>query len=617
MGQKNIPTELLLQIINNLNPSEKRQGLLICREWYKVFRYSLYYSIHVQNLCQLKLLFRTLSSTNGNLVRHLSIGKRTNLSLQKLVQDKVIIPRLLFEQLPDLCPNLESLDFDPETWKYICYHMNVAKWKRNIRQLPTLSTIGPSLPFLQCLGAGLSSLSIQSRMILDISTRNKLFSILSLVPRITEFTIQGDLDYNSVTPTILYLNIEDIELIHKVLPCLESFTIIGNNIQMPIGEIFTIENFPTAFRIKKLHWNTLLMPVTWLHYVAHKYQYVQDLTLAVQNYIPNISFPQVGGEEESLLYTRLIKKCRHLEKISLSCPLLNDWFNASFFESLINLPYIQEVGPIVQKGNRIKFDAELSLAALPRHLITALEIEQWRLEMKLPCTLNLLKNFTKLAYLELKCDSYNDEYNIENLLESCPRLESLVLEWGAISLANPTTKRHPLKSLCITYVAFEPGVFHYLSNKCRSLSTLLITKCKQLCEIQDVSTQTVIQLDMPYNKFDLIMMDGIRLDYSNANMFFQGLSSYARVVSIHENNMQAKWHQHVGYIANNRKVPISQAMNEKDTEIAQTYFSKREQCSFVHNHAEETVFKDNLEFGYIKIKCQSLRNFILDGNFAC
>ncbi|KAG2204532.1 hypothetical protein INT47_012591 [Mucor saturninus] len=531
-----------------------------------------------------------------------------------MLHDNIIIPRLLFEQLPDLCPNMETLDFDPETWKSVCFNMNVSQWI-HIRQLPTLSTKGPSLPFLHCLGSGLSSLSIQSEMILDISTQNKLFSLLSLVPRITEFTIKGNRGTSNVTPTTLYLSLEDIELIHKLLPCLESFTITGNNIEMPIGELFNIENFPTAHRIKTLHWNTRLMPVTWLLFVTHKYSRVQDLVLAVQNHIPNISFPQLT--EENALYIQLVQKCRHLKKISLSSPLLNDWFNASFLEDLVHLPHIQEVGPIVQKGNRIKFDTELALAALPenRRLITALEIEQWRLDMKLSCTLNTLRNFTKLAYLELKCDSYNDKYDLENLLDSCPRLENLVLEWGTLLLTDQSRKRHPLKSLCITYVAFEPTVFQYLSNKCRSLSTLLITKCKQLCELQNVSTQTVIQIDMPQNNFELILMDGIRLDYSNANVFYRGLSSYARVVSIQQSDMPVKWYQHVEYTSSNRKVPISQLLNDKDEKVTQDYFSQREQYSFVNNHEEEA--KTNMEFGYIKIKCQSLRNFVLDGNFSC
>lgn len=613
MAQNNIPTELLLQIANNLTPNEKRQGLLICQDWYQVFRCSLYHSIDIQSLCQLKQLFQTLS-TNGHLVRHFSAHKRTTVCLQKMTLEKVIIPRLLFDQLPDLCPNLQSLDFDPETWKFICFPMNVKKWT-NIRQLPVLSTIGSSLPFLQCLGTGLSSLSIQSEMILDILSQNKLFSVLSLVPHITEFTIQGNTDSNSVSSTNLYLSIEDIELIHKALPLLESFTIIGNNIQMPIGEVFNINNIPTAHRIRKLHWNTRLMPLAWLFYVTRKYLRVQYLILAVQNHIPNVSFPQLG--EDHSLYTQLIQKCRHLQKIELSSPLLNDWCNASFFEGLTNSPHIQEVGPIVKKGNGIKFDTELSLVALPgnRQLITALEIEQWRLDMKLTCTLNTLKNFTKLAYLELKCDSYNSEYDLENLLESCPRLKSLVLEWGALTLKNTTDKHHPLESLCITFIAFEPSVFHYLSNKCRSLSTLLITKCKQLCEIQDVSTQTVIQIDMQYNKFDTILMDGIRLDYSNANMFWGGLSSYARVASIVECGMPAKWYQHVGYSASNRKVPISQVMSDKDAKVARDYFSNREQSSFVNSHVDEE--KTDLELGYIKIKCQSLRYFVLDGNFPC
>jgi hypothetical protein len=679
MAQAKIPTELLLHIINYLAPNDKRQGLLTCKDWYEAFRYSLYININIQNICQLKLLFKSLLSSNhynysqhhsaaipnGHLMRSLVIHKKSNLYLQKMIQERVIIPRVLFEQLPDLCPNLETLDFDPETWKFICYHNSVSKWKRNMRQLPTVGTIGASLPFLQSLGEGLVSLSIQSGMILDISTQSKLSAILRLVPNILELTIQGDVETNNGRPTTLSLTMPDLELIHKLLPRLESFNIVGDNIHMPIGDASTsmldfIENLPTVVQIKTLHWNTSVTPVAWVLYVSHKYPSVQNLTLALQsqqqpahqgNNQDHFFSPQhhPTKEEEAFLYTRLIQKCRHLEKISLSCSTLNDWFNSAFFEILTRSSCIKQVCPIMQNGNQIKYDSELALALQPniRSLITALEIEQWRLDIKLPCTLDLLKNFTKLVYLELKCDSYHGEYNVETLLDSCPHLKNLTLEWGTLSTPLPQNPGdigfspplpHPLQTLNITYVAFSPDIFYYFSKRCRLLSRLLITKCKQLCEMKNASSQTLIKMDMPYNNFDLIMIDGVRLDYSNASMFYSGLSSYIRlaVIQDHINTAGAssatetaeKWYQHVAYAASNKKAPIAQLLSDEDTEVTQDYFSKREQCTFVNNNHQylETLgeeqkisnaLRTSLVFGVIKIKCKSLQNFVLDGNVAC
>lgn len=667
MTQTKVPTELLLHIISYLTPNEKQQGLLICKDWYEAFRYSLYNNVTVQNISQLKILFKSLLCSNhynysqrhpsaipnGHLMRGLVIHKRTNLCSQKMIQEKVIMPRILFDQLPDLCPNLEVLDFDPETWKFICYHNSVSKWKRSIRQLPTVATIGASLPFLQCLGDGLVSLSIQSGMILDISTQSRLSSILLLVPNVTELIIQGDGEGSHARPTTLSLTMPDLELIHKLLPRLESFKIIGDNIQMPIGSTSThildaiIENLPTALELKTLHWSTPHTPPTWVHYVTHKYPSLQTLTLALQNQHKqqqqqHLFTTQQAIQEETLLYTRILDKCPRLEKISLACPRLTDWFNSSFFQILGRSSCIKQVCPIMQKGNQIRHDAELALAVQPtnRHLITALEIEQWRLDTNLPCTLNLLKNLTRLIYLELKCDSYHTEYNVDTLLNSCPQLTSLILEWGSLSTPSlspssssntMTPPHHPLQKLTITYVAFSPGIFHHLSNRCRSLSRLLITKCKQLCEIKDASSQTLIQMNMAHNHFDLIMIDGVRLDYSNASVFYTGVSSYIQIAAIEDDGTTntSKWYHHVGYITigGNQKVPITQLVNEEEKEIIQDYFSRREQCAFVNCDDKylETLWKQktsnalkrSLIFGFIKIKCKSLKNFILDGNVIC
>ncbi|KAL7320585.1 hypothetical protein PS15m_000459 [Mucor circinelloides] len=627
-----LPTEILIQIVNYLTPQEKQNGLIICQDWYNVFRYGLYHSISIKTLNQLEMLLKSLSQSslictvpNGHLVKHLSIQKKTVACLEKMIQERLIIPRFLLEQLPDLCPNLELLDFDPETWKFVCYHSNVSKWNR-MRRLPTLASLGANLPILKDLGKGLNSLSIQSNMIVDISTQGRLVSILSLVPHISQLTIRGDKE-----PT-LNLTLNDLEIIHTLLPSLRKLEIVGDNIQLHTLNSETetknkVDSFPTAPQVTGLCINTRLTPVMWLYYVAHKYPQLKQLTVDVF-YDPVNSMENF--EAEKALFLNLVHKCRHLEIIELSCPVLNHWFNSAFFETLKAHQCIQEIKPITRRNGQIKFDADFNFALEQgKDLLTALEIEQWRLDAKLPCTLQRLRSFTKLAYLELKCDSYHDEYPINILLDSCPVLETLVLEWG--SLVTPIQsiwkrRRHPLKLLSMTFASFSTNLFDYLSLSCPRIRTISMTKCKQLCLINDLSSQTVVEVNLPNHHLDCLVLDGVRLDYSSASMFYHGLSSYIRLASVQ--TAQGKiWHHHVGYKAHNRTLPMLAPLDENDFQITQAYFDKRESSQVIHsskqfleNLSEQKVnnmLKTNLMFGYIRINCKSIDQFYLDGNISC
>jgi hypothetical protein len=635
----NLPTELLIQIVAYLEPNEKGIGLSVCRDWYQVFRYSLYSAIDIKDMCQLILFIKSLSEAsfdntipNGYLIRHLFIQKRKSIYSHKLVKEQVIIPRRFFEQLPDLCPHLETLDFDPETWKSVCFNTNILKWKR-IQQLPTLANLGATLPFLHCLGGNLTALSIQSSMIVNISTQARLVSILSLTPNIQEFSIKGDED--NARPT-LSLTVDDIEVIHNLLPDLRALNITGENIQLIANNrdemIKQISFLPIVSNLESLHWDTRFIPVTWLFYVAHKYPSIRHLTIDVQHdrelTTATMDYMQVIQFEKTL-FLNLVNKCSNLLTIALSSPALDHWLNPSFFEILNKNQCIQSVTPLVQKSNHLQGDTEFRLARqYGHHLLTALEIEQWRFDDKLPVTLQCLLNFTKLNYLEIKCDSYHAEYNMELVLDSCSVLETFVIEWGTFLVPiqqRSKVKQHPLKTLNATFVAFTPQLFQYLSQRCQSLTNLCLAKCKQLCGADDMVSQTVVEINMPSNTFHLIVIDGVRLDYPSSSLFYHVLSNYVRIASIKRMAQRDYWYQHIGYQANS---PLIQKLNEKEAIVTEAYFSARQKCcSFVNSnksllkHIAEpnvsNVLKATLKFGYVKIHCKALENFVLDGNISC
>ncbi|KAI9366597.1 hypothetical protein BD770DRAFT_376569 [Pilaira anomala] len=613
MIKDTLSTELLLQIIHHLSPSDIQQGLLICKKWYPTFLYALYHQIKVKSSSQLDLLFPSLIS-NGHYIKTFSIDKPTTIPPPQQQQ-------ILFQKLPDLCPNLQVLNFDdPATWKSFGFHPNMSQW--NLIQLPVLVSLGTSLPFLHTFGQSLSSLSLQTGMLIDISTRYRILSIFSFTPQLKELFIVQQAD---TFPTTLCLTLQDIELFHTTLPLLESLSIVGDRIEMSIikddnhAKLIptTIEPAPLLF---KLHWNTSLAPVTWLLYMAHKYPRLKNLTLAIQEDPVNIS---INPEHDC--YRQLLHHCRHLETISLSSPVITDWLNPDFFHALP--PSVRKIRPIPNRQNQIRFDSELFLAAgEASEFISLIEIDQWRLNMTIDSTLHLVSHFSQLRYLQIKYDSYHKEYNLNRILNTCPGLDHLILEWGALLIADDggggvswfKERKHMLKSFQLTFIAFDPNLFQYLSSRCPSLSTLILTKCKQRCQAENVVTHTVIQIEMPCHAFELILIDGVRLDYSFAGIYVHGLSSYIRLARIEKKKEKMNWIRHVGYEYQTRS-PLLQSLDAEQVESTESYFLQRQQSAYTQqqNELNDPGLKQlNVEFGYIQVQCKSLNRFVLDGNIS-
>jgi hypothetical protein len=465
-------------------------------------------------------------------------------------------------------------------------------------------------------------------MIIDVSTHRRISLLLKTVPNLRSFAIKNS--SNNPRPK-LTITFEDVEAIHSLLPNLEELELSGDSMQMPLGFNKTtmdqISAVPTCTRMRHVHMNTFFTSAMWLFYVAHKYPYMKELILGV-----HFDADDTVTYNHTEFYTTLVQKCKQLLHLQLNCTNIHDWMNPHFFEAL-SQTCVQKIQPVVQSNNYVNNDSEFDVALqYGGRLITALEIAQWRLDKSLPVTVSLLKKLLYLSYLELKCDSYNDEYEMNDLLDSCPMLETLILEWGTLCIIDNTSSkscRHPLSNIRITYIAFDITFFTTLATYCPSLSKITISRCKQLYSPNNTSSQSIIKLDMPTLSLEYVLINGIRLDSSNASAFYHGLSSYVRIMSVEETRSHSKegWYHHIGYKENNRKNPQLECLKAEEQNAIRDYFKKRENLELAHDRddhldafgkqVKDNILKTNAMFGYVQLRCKSLENFVLDGNINC
>ncbi|KAI8879821.1 hypothetical protein K501DRAFT_256137 [Backusella circina FSU 941] len=408
-----------------------------------------------------------------------------------------------------------------------------------------------------------------------------------------------------------------METIHRLTPYLQSLKITGNNIQMPAIDIdSTIPALDTLIpseSIETLHFDIPQLDITWLLYVSQKYPYVKDLVLNL-NYPTDNDVPQL---DYPLLYTSLLSKCNYIQYLQLGSPDICHWLNPTVLKTMTDRSCIRELTPAKGDHHQIKTDQELRTAVeYGRYMLTGLSIEQWRLDSKMTETIRLLYAFTKLTHLELRCDSYNDEYRLVDILDACTNLKYLSLEWGTI-VTPPEEyiykRNYPLDSLSMTYVAFDDTFFsQFISTHCPSLTHISLLKCKQLCIMNNIKTQTLIEMNMPQHQLKTVSIHHVRLEYSNASLFYHNVTNYIRILELTEKK-DTMWYHHVGYTKDNRRHPLMNTLDRIDQTSIQQYLNNPSLIQLCQQKWSD-LLKTDLMFGYISLNCKSIQNVFFDGN---
>lgn len=626
------PAELIELIAEYLPNHQQYKCLTFSRSWFESVQRAMYKVIHIKNRHQFKLFIQIIKE-KGYLVRQLY------LSNDKSTSKKIVgITSSELDQLATYCPYIEILDFDQELWKYS--KLPSKKWKY-IRQLPTFN-IHTIPTFTWSNHYKLTQLRLHGELVSSLfdQQQSSLIRLLINVPHLQQLHMNSKQNKSH----LIQVSLQDFESIHTAAPFLTDLELSGsfkfNMDYASQSDTLELMQQITQSSIKNLKLKATIPP-QWIYYIVKKYPQLQELDMEVLDSTMTAyhtykkgafsslqpSIPSV--KEIQMLFSMLLHCCPRLRKIELDSVTGKMYMTGAFFDTLTTHKCLKEIKMKNSTYNLVSRDQFFDLlVSRGQHVITGLGTEVVGTDLHISNILDPLSHFTKLTELILCCGHPYFDCDINVVLNGCQKLLDLTIRSAHIMLQNQNQnqgqRQHPLKSLHLSTVSFSAHVFDYLSQTCHALKKLSFYECDQ----RD-NNENQIQINMPHNDFDLVSMNGIRLD--SVPLQCHTWVPNARILSIETAKDNKKWYH--AYNGNNcyHEKPKIQRLNKRKSAIAEHYYrygwinnqkhlqkaisknSKTQQPQPQHYLYSRTSreWEEDLFFGCISIQCKSIKDWEL------
>ncbi|KAF7729305.1 hypothetical protein EC973_004561 [Apophysomyces ossiformis] len=489
MTISSLPIELLDIIGTYLSHEDRYVCVIVNREWYTLFRRLLYQSVTVKNRNQFHWFYKRLDLESkdprpiGHCVKDLNIycGK---LTLEEL------------RRIPTLCPNVESLDVDWTIWQ---------RFAQGHGSLSAQELVHPIMTSF------LTSWKL-TRLTLDcfrLSYAIDITAVLICVPNLHSLSFRN-LRYD------FYLH--DIEKIHACCPLLESLHIrclamITYPTRRLSDNLITTEPANKMKRLFIQFNDNRAVTSGWYEYVARKYPNIEELHFETPDKY-GLGPMDYGDTARLEAFDLLARNCHRLKTVRMTRFNIEDRFFKVFDHADSRLEKIScklssQVNHL-QVG-RLEFETIRQF----RHSLTSLSIVWSTYNNPFPGLLSRLGGFLLLT--ELTLNLYLGRYHpddacmIDVVFEHCVALKTFVLEQGILSFRKPTSHRdtpfHGLTSLTLNWVYFDEEALIYVSKRCPHLDCLVMFGCFP----RRTSNHTIVQIDMPQQKFSKIDVSYLRL----------------------------------------------------------------------------------------------------------
>ncbi|GAN09605.1 hypothetical protein MAM1_0277c09135 [Mucor ambiguus] len=642
-----LPAEIIELIAGHLPNDEQYKCLTLSKLWFESVHRAMYKVIRINNRHQFRRFFQIIQ-TKGHLVRQLY------LSNSESANKKVVgITSLELDQLATYCPYMVILEFDQKVWKYSKLPPSTATW-HDMRRLPAFNM--DTMPSLSHMNyTKLTQLSLQGELVSTLcgQQQSALIRLLTNIPHLQHLCLNSKQNKSHV----IHMSLQDMESIHTAAPHLTDLELSGSfKFTMDytsLSDTLDCMQYIAQTRIRYLKLKATIPP-QWIYYMVRKYPDLLELDLEVldsamtafhtttTSYKKNASSSSShqhqlqsipSAKEVQVLFSMLLQCCPRLRKMQIDSVTGKMYMTEAFFDTLATHKNLKEIKMKHSTYNLVSRNQFFDLlAARGRHVITGLGTEVLGTDIHIANIVDPLSHFTKLTELVLCCGHPYFDCDISVVLSGCQQLLDLTIRSAHLMLLPesenyPAKKQHPLKSLHLSTVSFSVHVFSYLGQTCHALKQLSFYECDQR---DDAANQ--IHIHMPHNDFDLVLMNGIRLD--SVPLQCHTWLPNARILAIEtaKNNISKRWYH--AYNGNNcyHETPKIQRLNRRKSAIAEHYY----QYGWINNqkYLQKAISKkaskmqqqqsqgylysrtsreweQDLFFGSISIRCKSIKKWEL------
>lgn len=460
------PYEILENIASNVSTHDQYNGLIVCKSWYLPFCRSLYRHVNFFSRHQFKKFIHSNSILHhGQLIRTIQIGVCSHklFKAEDCVTGAIpLLPIQVGVTLHELLklihhiPLLQSFNFDHRLWHFM--NTNKISFSNKISSLPPLDH-PRQLRLLH--GHMIQKLHLRGADMFQLHKEGKFLDALKGLSLVVDLTIDGDGMWD--TEHVMHFTMNDMNTLHTYLPRLKRLNITDavhfSGQRLISGNVIQLKEFQLFASVDCLD--------AWCSYFGSSYPLLSSLNIKL-----------TSRHKQKLALTQWINKLPHLKTLNIHPSMAKHFMDEKTLASVKNIETL-EIGlwghDMETSTNALQWLTKSTLFQNTRHLV----IPIWSSVMDLSA-------YTLLFQLELYClQRDSQEYAIDTILDSCPVLNQLELNWGKTSCSiKPWIKHNHLKSLRMNHVSIlDHNVFAYLSVRCPKLEGLFLRRCNGVTEL--------------------------------------------------------------------------------------------------------------------------------------
>lgn len=544
----NLPHELLILINESLSAEDRYASLFVCRQWYIVFVQLFYKSVTIMSLSRCNKFYRTLQQS----------AKQQQFPLQPLALGLIVRgltikqhspPPKIMQQLPSLCPNLESLEFIKTEDRLVSYDKDSTE--RYTASLTPNRGVMSQLLFTYYRHLPLTHLSLECYS----GVRNLVF--LAVMPQLEHLTLKLKGEWR----------MDDMDMVHSLCPRLQSLQVTATlfEFSMHDGINFDFETEP-ALHLTKIRLNidrglSASGYLPWIVYFARKYPRLQELYLGGRfdpeiaydlfpeedgrrdnDILPVTLFPEVAqfrqerDETRTRAYAIFFKSCRELRSLHLT----NMRLYRGFFDQMVHNGGVLPLQHLAIHDEMLFPRTPIRNAVLLfSQTLTSLSLYaenngdgDWRFTAQLDVP-GLLGHLPQLRHLSLG-DMH--DISLSTMLDKAPQLETLMVVHVRLNLQHAygpdgglddmdsdderaesdrqrshdaaapggLRLRPNLKELTIQRTPLTQNILDHISRRCTGLTHITL----EHCGVHGSRSGSLI-LDMPYHQLQMLHLDNL------------------------------------------------------------------------------------------------------------